>query len=158
MSPHPLPGRHGRHGRSPLRTLAAFALLAVLGLAPTAAAEVPTGVAGTSDVLLARSALRKVVAVMPPAEARAAQDLAGRVGILGEADGPTVPASVADWANVVAVRINVLARNLEATTGYTDTRTYDMGAAGNLTPLGSYKRHVYNSVIRLVNPASRRES
>ena len=28
----------------------------------------------------------------------------------------------------------------------------------NLTPGGPYKRHVYNAVIRIVNPSSRRES
>lgn len=69
-----------------------------------------------------------------------------------------VPLAVADWANVVAVRVNVLARNLEASTGFTDPKTYDMGVAGAVTPGGPYKRHVYNSVIRLVNPSSRRDS
>ena len=70
----------------------------------------------------------------------------------------TAPAAVPDWANVVSVRINVLARNLEASSGYIDTKTYDMGVAGAVTPGGAYKRHVYNAVIRIVNPASRRES
>jgi type IV pilus assembly protein PilW len=70
----------------------------------------------------------------------------------------TVPTSVADWANVVSVRISVMARNVEPTNGFTDTKTYDMGAAGAITPGGPYKRHVYNTVIRLVNPGSRRES
>lgn len=59
MNPHPLPGHHGRHGRSPLRILATFAVLAGLGVgfAPAAAADPPARPAGTSDVLLARSAL-----------------------------------------------------------------------------------------------------
>jgi type IV pilus assembly protein PilW len=57
----------------------------------------------------------------------------------------------------VAVRVNVLARNLEATSGFTDTKVYDMGIAGTVTPGGAYKRHVYNAVIRIVNPSSRRE-
>ena len=68
------------------------------------------------------------------------------------------PASLADWPNVVAVKINVLARNLEASSGYTDAKVYDMGAAGLITPGLAYKRHVYNTVIRIVNPSSRRES
>ena len=78
----------------------------------------------------------------------------------GVPNGPyvTAPASVADWANVVAVRVNVLARNLEATGGYTDAKAYDMGVAGTVTPGGAFKRHVYNTVIRVVNPSSRRES
>jgi len=68
------------------------------------------------------------------------------------------PANVTAWTNVVAARLNVLARNLEADTGYTDDKTYDLGLAGTVTPLGSYKRHVYNAVVRVVNPSARRES
>jgi type IV pilus assembly protein PilW len=65
---------------------------------------------------------------------------------------------LADWANVVAVRVNVLSRQIEPSGGYTDAKTYDMGAAGTVSPGGAFKRHVYNAVIRIVNPASRRES
>jgi type IV pilus assembly protein PilW len=68
------------------------------------------------------------------------------------------PGSVTAWTNVMSVRINVLARNLESTSGYSDTKVYDMGVAGTVTPGGAYKRHVYNSVVRIVNPSSRRES
>jgi type IV pilus assembly protein PilW len=67
-------------------------------------------------------------------------------------------ASVADWANVVAVRINLLARNLTPTSGYTDATTYDLGVMGGTTPGGAYKRHVYNTVVRLINPAGRKEN
>jgi type IV pilus assembly protein PilW len=70
----------------------------------------------------------------------------------------TAPAAVAGWADVVAVRINVLARNVEPTGGYVDAKSYDMGVMGAVTPGGAFKRHVYNAVIRVVNPASRRES
>jgi len=83
---------------------------------------------------------------------------------------------VACWSNVVSVRLNILARNIEPTTGYTDTKTYSLGPlAGNVGPfnaapynaapnpttypkLENYKRHVYTQVVRLVNPSSRRES
>jgi len=67
-------------------------------------------------------------------------------------------ATFADWANVVAVRISVLSRQIEPTNGYVDGKTYDMGAVGMLPGDDpSYKRHVYNSVIRITNPAARRE-
>ena len=72
----------------------------------------------------------------------------------------TAPA-LTDWQNVVAVRINVLARNLQADGNFTDSRTYDLGVGGAYTPSGAavkYKRHVYNAVIRVVNPSSRRDS
>jgi len=62
-----------------------------------------------------------------------------------------------DWANVVAVNMYVLARNLETTTGYLENKTYRLGQ----TVLGpfndGFKRHVYNSVVRLVNVSGRRE-
>lgn len=66
------------------------------------------------------------------------------------------------WANVVAVRVFLLARNTQATTGYTDNKTYCLNttcAAGDL--LGPYndgfKRHVFTALVRATNPSSRRE-
>jgi len=68
------------------------------------------------------------------------------------------PAAVVDWSNVVAVRVSLLARNTEPSPGYTDDKTYDMGIAGTVAPGGAFKRHVYNTVIRVVNPSARRET
>jgi type IV pilus assembly protein PilW len=66
--------------------------------------------------------------------------------------------NVQNWANVVALRLYVLARNNEASADWTDTRTYDLGTAGTYTAPGDkYKRHVYSSLVRAVNIASRRE-
>ena len=85
-------------------------------------------------------------------------------GIDTDADGApngdyvVTPASIADWQNVVAVRLNVLARNVEPSGGYTDAKQYDMGVVGLITPGGNYKRHVYNAVVRVINPSARRDS
>jgi type IV pilus assembly protein PilW len=67
--------------------------------------------------------------------------------------------TVQNWANVVAVRIHVLARNNEPSADWTDTRTYDLGLAGSYTPAASdkYKRHVYSAVARVVNVSGRKE-
>lgn len=68
-----------------------------------------------------------------------------------------------NWRSVVSVKLHVLARNTEKTTGYTDTKTYTLGlnAIGADETLGpfndGYKRHVYQSSVRLNNPAGRRE-
>jgi type IV pilus assembly protein PilW len=68
---------------------------------------------------------------------------------------------VSYWRNAVAVKINVLTRNLTVTPGYTDTKTYTLGltAAGAANVVGpfndGYKRHGYSSVARLYNPADR---
>lgn len=64
-----------------------------------------------------------------------------------------------DWSNVVTVKINVLARNLDTTSAYSDAKTYALGLDGSAGPLGdAYKRHAYSQIVRLVNPAGRRET
>ena len=84
----------------------------------------------------------------------------------GVADGSYVDASgvtcnsVSDCkaANVVAVRIHVLARSLEATPGYTDSKTYTLGGT-TMGPFNDgFKRHVFSTTVRLVNPAGRRDT
>lgn len=62
-----------------------------------------------------------------------------------------------NWRNVMAVRIFLLARNTDVTPGYNDTKVYNMGTA-NVGPFNdAYKRHAYQTVVRLTNPAGRRE-
>lgn len=60
--------------------------------------------------------------------------------------------------NTVAVKIHVLARNLEPTPGYTDTKTYQLGEATVAAANDGFKRHVFSRTVRLVNPSSRRET
>ncbi|EEF24108.1 conserved hypothetical protein [Ricinus communis] len=67
-----------------------------------------------------------------------------------------------DWSKVVAVKLNIVARNLDTTPNYTNSTTYKIGTdnSGNditVTPGGSYKRHAYTEVVRLTNPAGRKE-
>lgn len=63
-----------------------------------------------------------------------------------------------NWANVMAVRVNLLARNNDPTVGYQDTKTYSLGAAGAAGPFNdTYKRHAYSTLVRAVNPSGRRE-
>jgi type IV pilus assembly protein PilW len=78
-------------------------------------------------------------------------------GCSGACDGPT------NWANVVAVRINLISRNADATPTYTDGKTYTLGldASGNAvtyTPNDHYHRHAYSSLVRVVNVSQRRET
>ena len=75
-------------------------------------------------------------------------------------------ACMTNWRNVVAVRLNLLARNTEASGSFTDNRVYTLGKKAdgtdnNFPPSGSgygdnYKRHAYTSQVRLNNPAARR--
>ena len=74
----------------------------------------------------------------------------------GAAAGANVP-----WANMMAVQVHLLARNIDILVGHTDTKTYALTSDPADTPAGpfndSYKRHVYSAVVRLMNPAGRRE-
>jgi type IV pilus assembly protein PilW len=68
------------------------------------------------------------------------------------------PAAVGDWANVVAVQLNLLAANTEPTPGHTDTKLYNLGLAGAVGPFNdSVKRHAYSAVVRVNNVSSQRE-
>jgi type IV pilus assembly protein PilW len=85
-------------------------------------------------------------------------------------DNSAVPACVAtgyawttsptaNWANVTAVRISLLSRNLDNTASWTDTRTYDLGRAAPIPAFGDhYKRHVYSTVARIWNTGGMREN
>jgi len=76
---------------------------------------------------------------------------------------PECPASVTqNWDNVVTVQFHLLARNLEPSLGFTDTKKYILGkdaadADIERTPGGAYRRHVYSGLVRVANPAGRRE-
>ena len=66
------------------------------------------------------------------------------------------PSSLAEWQNVMAVRVYILARNLDESSGFTDTKTYQLGPV-SVTPGGSFRRHAYNQLVRINNPSGRRE-
>lgn len=67
-------------------------------------------------------------------------------------------AAVADWADLVALRIHLLARNNERSAGYTDSKTYTLGLAGTTAATNdAFKRHVFSQLIRVVNPSARRD-
>lgn len=72
------------------------------------------------------------------------------------------PATTTDWSNVMAVRVNLLARNTECTGGYADNKSYTLGAVGAVSAPastctgGDYKRHVFSELVRAVNPSGRR--
>jgi type IV pilus assembly protein PilW len=80
---------------------------------------------------------------------------------------------ITNWRNVVAVRLNVLARNSTPTRDHVDSKVYILGqnddgsdrcardtdADGTCEAFGNaFKRHVYQTSVRLNNPAGRRES
>jgi len=66
-------------------------------------------------------------------------------------------------ANVVSVKLHVLARNLEPTAGHTDDKIYQLGplqldASTFSADDRRFKRHAFSTTVRVVNPSSRRET
>ena len=65
--------------------------------------------------------------------------------------------TLADHASIVDAKVSLLARNNDATQGFTDTKTYLIGSH-SLGPYNDkYKRTVFDSHIRMTNLSSRRE-
>jgi type IV pilus assembly protein PilW len=65
--------------------------------------------------------------------------------------------SVAQMSQIVSVKVHLLARSPDETTGFADAKQYTL--AGNViaAPGDAYKRHVFSSEIRLMNLGGRRE-
>jgi type IV pilus assembly protein PilW len=65
------------------------------------------------------------------------------------------------WRNTVAAKISLLARNTQPSMGYTDSKVYSLGlkadgSPNNVGPFNdNYKRHLYQSEVRLNNIAGR---
>lgn len=65
------------------------------------------------------------------------------------------------WDDMVSVKIYMIARNNDASPGFSDSRTYDLGPGGTYTPAGAdrqFKRQAYAQTVRLMNSALRRET
>ncbi len=74
----------------------------------------------------------------------------------------TLPASTTEWSQVMAIRLHLLARNVDQTAGFTDTKTYLLGknfdgGDNTVSPGGAYKRHAFVEVVRVTNASQRKE-
>jgi predicted DNA-binding transcriptional regulator YafY len=88
------------------------------------------GLAGTPFEAAARTALRKLVAVMPERDAAAARDLAARVHLIGDGPAAPVPAVVADA--LFAGRV-LLIRYADRTGAHSARRVEPLGYLGGPT-------------------------
>lgn len=76
--------------------------------------------------------------------------LGGLSGVAAAADN--------DWNNVVGVRVHMLSRTTETSSGFVDSKTYDLGSAGTRGPFNdAYKRRAYTVTVRINNVAGPRE-
>jgi type IV pilus assembly protein PilW len=76
-----------------------------------------------------------------------------RLGLSGVAGDPDN-----DWANVVAVRLYLIARSRDAVTAHVDKTTFDLGLHGTVAAANDgFKRHVHTTLVRVMNVAGARE-
>lgn len=75
----------------------------------------------------------------------------------GTVDSYTAAPTASQWNEVVAVRIHILARNIEPTPGYAVSKVFNLGIAGTVAKTDEYKRSVFTAVIRAKNISGRRE-
>jgi type IV pilus assembly protein PilW len=76
----------------------------------------------------------------------------------GAPDAYVMAPALADWTNVVSVRINFIAVSTKLTSKYVDTKTYNLGLAGVVGPFNdSFKKHLFAGTARLVDVSGRRE-
>ena len=75
---------------------------------------------------------------------------------------PTKPSGEANLVQVERVA-TILARNIDGTAGYLDTKTYLLGKNADgtnntMTPGGTYKRHTFSAMARVTNLSQRKET
>jgi len=76
----------------------------------------------------------------------------------GVPDLYTASPAGASWSDVVAVKIYLVARNLEPSPGFKDDKTYEVGSGlATAAANDAYRRHQYETEVRLTNVAGRRE-
>jgi len=68
------------------------------------------------------------------------------------------PCTATEYANVMAVKVYVVSRNIDETREYTDDKTYDLGLSGRTTAaMDHFKRHVYSTLVGMPNRSGPRD-
>ncbi len=77
----------------------------------------------------------------------------------GSPDTYTATPTTTDWWNVVAVRIYILARNIDASDAGSEQKTFNLGIGktGLSSTQTQFKRHVFTQAVRINNVSMRRE-
>ncbi len=78
-------------------------------------------------------------------------------GLTGDANVDAYTLTPANWSEVIAAKVYILARNTERTLHHTDDKSYTLGTTAVPAANDNFRRHVYASAVRAVNIAGRRE-
>lgn len=117
----------------------------------------------TVPTLKVREFVNGAVTTLPLAEG--VEDMQFDYGVDTTGDGApdsyTRTPAAGQWKDVMAVRVNVLARNNDPTVGYVDAKSYRLSGISAVAAVGpfadGYKRHAFNQLVRVINPSGRRE-
>lgn len=72
---------------------------------------------------------------------------------------PAAGCTAAQLVNVVAAKIFLIARSRDRSPNYTDTKSYTLGSAGAASAADpAYKRHLFQTTVRMPNISARRET
>jgi type IV pilus assembly protein PilW len=77
-------------------------------------------------------------------------------GTYGGCTAASTPTCSQRWTSVVSAKLYVLARNVDKTPGWQDTKSYNLGGTTVAASNDAYKRAVFQEVVRLVNVSGRR--
>jgi type IV pilus assembly protein PilW len=76
----------------------------------------------------------------------------------GVPDSYVLAPSIAQWPQVTAVKVTILARTISETRGHADTKVYTLpGGIYDPNPDDAFKRHIYSTEVQPLNMAGRRE-
>jgi len=76
----------------------------------------------------------------------------------GAGDAYVTTPTLAQLADTVALKINIIARSIDTFPGYNDEKTYALGQETDVGPLNDgYRRRAYSTTVRANNIALRRE-
>lgn len=76
----------------------------------------------------------------------------------GAGDAYETTPTLDEFADVVALKLHLIARSIDTFPGHSDSKVYDLGLETDVGPLNdSYRRRAFSTTIRAVNIAIRRE-
>lgn len=76
----------------------------------------------------------------------------------GAGDAYETTPTLDEFADVVALKLHLIARSMDTFPGHSDSKVYDLGLEDDVGPLNdSYRRRAFSTTIRAVNIAIRRE-
>lgn len=76
----------------------------------------------------------------------------------GAGDAYETTPTLDEFADVVALKLHLIARSIDRFSGHSDSKTYDLGLEADVGPLNdAYRRRAFSTTVQAINIAIRRE-